>query len=94
MDRFKREMYLLHEHPDALTGIMQGIKADQSRIAQTLQNNQLLVRVLSKQRDRNTKWIAATQDEERKDAKEQRLPEIEGIDFDRYEETYEERNEL
>jgi len=31
-------------------------------------------------------------DEERKDPREQRLPSIECINFDKYEETYEERN--
>lgn len=29
MDRFRREMFLLHEHPDALTDITHGIHADQ-----------------------------------------------------------------
>ena len=52
------------------------------------------MRVLEKQRDRNSKWLDALRDEERKDPKEQRLPEIDCIDFDRYEETYEERNQL
>ena len=92
MDRFRREMFLLHEHPNALEQIQEGIKSDQMSIAQTLQNNQLLVRVLEKQRDRNSKWLDALRDEERKDPKDQRLPEIDCIDFERYEETFEERN--
>ena len=50
------------------------------------------MRVMEKQRDRNLKWLAAIQDEERKDVKDQRLPMIECIDFDRYEESYEEKN--
>lgn len=50
--------------------------------------------MLEKQRDRNSKWLDALRDEERKEPKEQRLPEIDCIDFDRYEETYEERNQL
>ena len=49
--------------------------------------------MLEKQRDRNSKWLDALKDEEGKDPKEQRLPSIENIEFDRYEETFEERNE-
>ena len=47
---------------------------------------------MEKQRDRNLKWLAAFEDEARKDVKDQRLPMIECIDFDRYEESYEEKN--
>ena len=52
------------------------------------------MRVMEKQRDRNLKWLAAIQDEERKDVKDQRLPMIECIDFDRYEESYEEKHQV
>ena len=94
MARFKREMFLLHQHPNALDEIKNGIRADQEHIAQTLQNDQLLVRVLEKTRDRNNKWLQAVIDEERKDPKLQRLPSMECIDFELYEETYEEKNKL
>jgi len=50
--------------------------------------------VLEKQRDRNNKWLQAFIDEERKDPKLQCLPSIECIDFENYEETYEEKNQL
>ena len=33
MDRFRREMFLLHEHPNALVEIQDGIKKDQEKIA-------------------------------------------------------------
>ena len=36
MDRFKREMFLLHEHRNALDDIMAGVRTDQKLIAQTL----------------------------------------------------------
>lgn len=60
-------------------------------MAQTLNNNQLLVRVLEKQRDRNMKWLTQITDVDANSANQQ-LPEIECINFDRYEETWEERN--
>jgi len=46
MEQFKREMFLLYHHPQALTEITKGIRGDQQIIAQTLQNNQLMVRIL------------------------------------------------
>lgn len=33
MERFRREMFLLHEHDDALSDITKGIRADQKTIA-------------------------------------------------------------
>ena len=70
MERFQREMRLLHVHPNALEEITNGIKADQQIIAQYLQNDQVGIRVLAEARDRNLKWLAALQDEEGKDPKE------------------------
>ena len=84
-------MYLLHEHEDALGVITKGIAEDQQRIAQNLHNNQLLCRVLEKQRERNQQWLIAKDDAERK--QEQRLPLVEPINFDRYEETQEEKKQ-